>query len=40
MDQQIFDLLSLIKIIQLSFRIHVYLTKKSFPYFVSNIKRI
>ena len=27
MDKQILDLLSLIKIIELSFRIHVYMTK-------------
>ena len=40
MDKQIFDFLSLLKIIQLSFRVHVYVTKKSFPYFASNIKRI
>ena len=40
MVKQIFDLLSLIKIIQLSFRSRIYMTKKSFPYFASNIKRI
>ena len=40
MDKQILDFLSLLKIIQLSFRVHVYVTKKSFPYFASNIKRI
>ena len=38
MDKQILDFLSLLKIIQLSFRVHVYVTKKSFPYFASNIK--
>ena len=40
MDKQILDILNLIKIMQLSFRIHIYMTKKSFPYFASNIKRI
>ena len=40
MDKQILDLLTLIKIIQLSFRIGIYMTKKSFPYFASNIKQI
>ena len=40
MDKQILDPLSLIKIIQLSFRFLIYMTKKSFPYFASNIKRI
>ena len=40
MDKQILDTLNLIKIMQLSFRIHIYMTKKSFLYFASNIKRI
>ena len=40
MDKQILDLLSLIKIIQLSLRICIYMNKKSFPYFASNIRRI
>ena len=40
MDKQILDLLSLIKIIQLSLRIRIYMNKKSFPYFASNIRQI
>ena len=40
MNKQILYFLSLTKMIHLSFSIHVYMTKKSFPYFASNIKLI